>query len=421
MRDPAIWGGIECTINRIGDSYYDQLEIGGHYRRQGDLKMISSLGIKKIRYPILWEKHQPTEDTIPDFTWVSAQLEQLASLNIIPIVGLVHHGSGPVFTNLEDPLFPARLAKYAAMVASRFPKIRYYTPVNEPLTTARFSGLYGHWYPHHQSERKFFHLLVNQLKATVLCMQAIRLITPDAKLVQTEDLGYTHGSDPLGYQAEYENKRRLLTNDLLCGMVNPTHYFWKILLDNGIPEHELNFFLDSPCSPDIVGVNYYVTSERYLDHINCGHPEESFGSNGKHSYYDIAAVRKGYSIGLSALLMMTWERYRIPIAITECHINCTPDEQLRWIKEQWKATCKASRHGANIVGFTIWSLLGAYDWDSLLTSRRGSYEYGVFRIEQDRLIKTELYDHVRKLAISGDMPEVKDEEKGWWHQVSMKV
>ena len=94
MRDPAIWGGIECTINRIGDSYYDQLEIGGHYRRQGDLKMISSLGIKKIRYPILWEKHQPTEDTIPDFTWVTAQLEQLAS---------------PVLMDLESNDFPKYL------------------------------------------------------------------------------------------------------------------------------------------------------------------------------------------------------------------------------------------------------------------------------------------------------------------------
>ncbi|RYG02300.1 MAG: glycosyl hydrolase family protein [Chitinophagaceae bacterium] len=414
MRDPAIWGGIECTINRIGDSYYDQLEISGHYKRTGDLKIISTLGIKKLRYPILWEKHQPTEDTIPDFTWVTAQLEQLAALNITPIVGLIHHGSGPMFTSLEDPLFPVKLARYAGLVASKFPGIRYYTPVNEPLTTARFSGLYGHWYPHHATERNFFLLLVNQLKATILCMQSIRLYNPDAKLVQTEDLGYTHSSPILAYQADYENKRRLLTNDLLCGFVNRKHYFWQILLDNGIPEVDLNFFLINPCPPDIIGLNYYVTSERFLDHEDCDHPSDSLGNNGKQSYYDIASVRKGYYLGLSELIRMNWERYHIPVAVTECHINCTPDEQLRWIKEQWRATCKASRHGVNVVGFTLWSLLGAYDWDSLLTARRGSYENGVFRIESDRVMKTELYDHIRKLAISGDMPDVKDEEKGWW-------
>ena len=29
--NPEIWGGIECTINRVKDSYFDQLEYSGHY------------------------------------------------------------------------------------------------------------------------------------------------------------------------------------------------------------------------------------------------------------------------------------------------------------------------------------------------------------------------------------------------------
>ena len=33
------------------------------------------------------------------------------------------------------------------------PHITNYTPVNEPLTTARFSGLYGAWYPHSPGPR----------------------------------------------------------------------------------------------------------------------------------------------------------------------------------------------------------------------------------------------------------------------------
>jgi dTDP-4-dehydrorhamnose reductase len=41
------------------------------------------------------------------------------------------------------------------MVAARYPWLRDYTPVNEPLTTARFSGLYGVWYPHHRNTHSF--------------------------------------------------------------------------------------------------------------------------------------------------------------------------------------------------------------------------------------------------------------------------
>ena len=81
-----------------------------------------------------------------------------------PIVGLMHHGSGPSYTNLLDPQFPEKLASYAAAVARRYPWITDYTPVNEPLTTARFSCLYGHWYPHHRDPLLFARALLAQLR-----------------------------------------------------------------------------------------------------------------------------------------------------------------------------------------------------------------------------------------------------------------
>ena len=45
-----IWGGLECTINRVGDVFRDQLTDNGHYDREGDIGHFSKLGIKAIRY-----------------------------------------------------------------------------------------------------------------------------------------------------------------------------------------------------------------------------------------------------------------------------------------------------------------------------------------------------------------------------------
>jgi len=171
---PEIWGGVECTINRVQDTYRDQFADTGHYERSDDIAVLASLGIKKLRYPILWEKHKPTEDTVIDWSWISGQLDQITAHNIEPIAGLVHHGSGPLYTDLLDDAFPEKLAQYAGEVAAQFPWLTYYTPVNEPLTTARFSGLYGVWYPHHSTDRSFLKMLFNQLKGVVLSMQAIR-------------------------------------------------------------------------------------------------------------------------------------------------------------------------------------------------------------------------------------------------------
>ena len=77
-----------------------------------------------------------------------------------PIVGLVHHGSGPAYTSLLDSGFPEKLARYAGAVARRYPWLTDFTPVNEPLTTARFSGLYGHWYPHGRCDRDYVRALL---------------------------------------------------------------------------------------------------------------------------------------------------------------------------------------------------------------------------------------------------------------------
>ena len=47
MRTTAIdiWGGIECTLNRVGDRWHDQIERSGHARRESDLDLIAGLGI----------------------------------------------------------------------------------------------------------------------------------------------------------------------------------------------------------------------------------------------------------------------------------------------------------------------------------------------------------------------------------------
>ena len=109
---------------------------------------------------------------------------------------------------IVDEDFPRKLAEYASKVAIQFPWIKYYTPVNEPLTTARFAGLYGFWYPHLKDEFHFLTMLLNQLEGIVLSMKAIREINPDAQLVQTEDIGKTHSTPLLQYQADFENHRR---------------------------------------------------------------------------------------------------------------------------------------------------------------------------------------------------------------------
>src|SRR5918997_6083 len=279
-----LWGGAECTIVRLNDSWRDQSIETGHRFRREDIDRMAELGIKRVRFPILWEAVAPDRPDEFDFEWTDDRLAMLRERGIEVIGGLLHHGSGPHYTGLLDPDFPAKLADYAARVAERYPWITHWTPVNEPLTTARFSALYGHWYPHRSDYPGFLRALVNQCKGTISAMAAIRSAIPGAQLVQTEDLGKTFSTAPLRYQAAHENERRWLSLDLLCGRVSSRHNWHSILFGAGVGWDELEMLEGGEGTPDLLGINHYLTSERFLDHRTHLYPDHEVGGKGRDTY-----------------------------------------------------------------------------------------------------------------------------------------
>ena len=411
-----LWGGLECTVNRVGDRYFDQIQASGHQHRLDDLDRFASLGIAAIRYPVLWEQIAPGDLKDPEWSWTDRALTRLRELGIEPIVGLVHHGSGPRYTDLLDPGFPRKLAEFAARVAERYPWVRMVTPINEPLTTARFACLYGHWYPHARDERSFVRALVNQILAIRASMKAFRAVNPRAALVQTEDLGKTYSIPALAYQAEFENHRRWLTFDLLSGRVGADHPLAKHLVDNGATPQEIESLVEDPSPPDLIGLNHYLTGERFLDSHVEQYPLATRGGNGVHSYADVEAVRvlENGVAGHTGLLTETWQRYHAPLAITEVHLGCTREHQLRWLAEAWQSACALRDDGCDVRAVTIWSLLGSRNWDSLLTKESGVYEPGPFDTRAPVPRATALATVARELASAGVSNHPALDGEGWW-------
>ena len=414
-----LWGGPECTITRLGDQYRDQSVETGHDLRPSDIDLIADLGIRTVRYPILWERLAPDRPDRLDFGWTDERLSMLRERGIEVIGGLLHHGSGPKYTDLLDPDFPKKLGEYAARVAERYPWIRMWTPVNEPLTTARFSGLYGHWYPHRGDYPAMLRALVNECLGTLETMRTIRAVDPGALLVQTEDLGKTFSTAPLRHQAAHENERRWLSFDLLCGMVDRHHVWWSVLRGAGIGQAELDRLRNGEAKPDLLGINHYLTSERFLDHRLGHYPGLDAGGNDRDSYVDAEAVRVkrlGNDTGIAARLREAWDRYRIPMAITEVHHGCTRDEQLRWFAEVWRTAHEVRDEGIDLRAVTLWSLFGAVDWRSLLTARDGIYDSGAFDVRSRPPRPTAVARAARAFANGEDFDHPVLDVPGWWRR-----
>jgi dTDP-4-dehydrorhamnose reductase len=417
-----MWAGLECTLNRVQDKWINQEDKNGHGKRfKEDFKLFSNLGVEKIRYPCLWELVAPDEPNVFNWKMLDERLKEIKTSNFSIIATFLHHGSGPAYTNLVDDNFPEKLEKYSHAFAERYPWVNDFTPINEINTTTRFSLLYGHWYPHHVDDhRGYIRSLFLQCKATILSMRAIRKFNPNAKLVQTDDLGRCQSTEPLKARAEFENHRRWISWDMLCGFIDEKHPLYSYLKESGLADEEMHWLKENKCPPDVIGVNHYLLSNRFLDHHIEKHPKEfHMQSDGFPVYADRGAVDLDESIDLpspESLILETWERYKIPVAITEVHVMGDRTTQMKWLYDVWCDAKRAESKGAQVVAVTVWSLLGTYDWHKLCTVCELFYEPGVFDLRSPQSIprETGLGKLVQELAQEGDSSHPILQSPGWW-------
>lgn len=417
---PEVWAGFECARVRVKRRVVDQLELTGHAHRHSDIDRLAWLGVRAARYPVLWERMAPRGLNNVDWRWADDRLQALRRAGIRPVVGLLHHGAGPRGMSFSHPGFVSAFARYAQAVARRYPWIDTYVPVNEPLTSARFGGLYGFWSPHAKSQITFARMLVTQCLGVRAAMAAIRVVRSDARLLVNEDVGRTFGTPKMASLVEHLNERRWLTWDLLTGAVVPGHPMWRSLALAPDLIEGLGSLAADPCLPDMLGVDHYVTSDRFLDHRVERYPEEVRPPAGEADHIDIEAVRVAGipSAGMADAITATWQRYRRPIVLAEVALAGDGADQVAWWREAWSAACRASDEGATVDAVTAWAVVGASGWAKLL---RGAptYEPGCFDVGAGSIVARPLADAVRKSATrpsSGRIGSDGSGHVGWWRR-----
>jgi dTDP-4-dehydrorhamnose reductase len=119
---------------------------------------------------------------------------------------------------------------------------------------------------------------------------------------------------------------------------------------------------------------------------------------------------------LTSLLLELHERYRRPCAVTEVHLGCTREEQVRWLAEIWESASVARRAGVDVRAITAWCALGAYNWNSLVTRDEQYYEPGLFDVRGPAPRRTALAAMAQQLA-RGERPEHPVlGTPGWWRR-----
>ena len=116
------------------------------------------------------------------------------------------------------------------------------------------------------------------------------------------------------------------------------------------------------------------------------------------------------------LLREAWERYRRPAGGHRSPPGMHPRGATALVRGDVGRRGAARDEGADVRAVTAWSLLGAYDWDSLSTRDDGHYESGVFDLRGPRPRPTALVPLLRDLAAGRRADHPVLDMPGWWHR-----
>lgn len=175
-------------------------------------------------------------------------------------------------------------------------------------------------------------------------------------------------------------------------------------------------FMNHMLIGDVIIIPHHAASLDY-DRLHI-YPQHTHGGNGRHQYADVEVVRVGCAkaYGPYRILKEVWIRYQIPTAVTEVHLHCTREEQLRWFGRVLQDAKRLQKEGVDIRAVTAWALLGSFGWNCLLRQACGDYEAGVFDVSSGTPRATALSSLIAQAAKGSKLRHPLLRQRGWWER-----
>jgi beta-glucosidase len=367
-----LWAtGIEDTFvpqTRPGHRALDEYQLMGHYQHwREDLSLVRELGLKAVRWGVPWYRVEPFQPGEFDWRWTDEVLSYLVEeLGITPVVDLMHYGC-PFWLRREfaSADYPAAVAEYAAAFAERYAKlVHWYTPLNEPIVTALYCGQRGLWPPYLRGDAGYVAILLQVIEGIIATSTALKAVDPDAVLVHVEATGLSRTArEDLHAVAREEQSRTWLTYDLLTSRVTPDHALFPWLVRSGASPDRLAAIAQRPVALDLMGLNFYPqwsTTQLYIDR------------RGRLAYQPVEQDGGGFT----GLIQDYWDRFQVPIMVTETSARGDETIRARWLEASVTAIRALRARGVPVLGYTWFPLFTMIDW---------RYRFGRGPLEEYRL------------------------------------
>jgi beta-glucosidase len=407
MADPFLWGTATAAHQVEGGNIHNDWwrfeqepgRIAGgdrsgaaadHWNRVAhDVGLMTALGANAYRFSVEWSRVEPTEGRWDDAAWdhYVDEVAQLRAAGVVPMATLLHFTLPAWLADRGGLLatdFPDVFARFAAEAATRLSDVRWWVTINEPNVVMVLGYVEGVFPPAVRDPRLAVRAAVAQLRGHGAASVAVRRVLPDARI------GLAH------HLADLQPKNPANPVDRLVTGQSAQLFNWAFqdavthgrirLRTAGFPSVDV----EAPellGSTDFFGLNYY---NRYLISFAPRTPAKVAWEYGDGPKTDMGY--EVYPAGFERVLRAAWERYRLPVVVTENGVADNSEwvrpAALKWHVEAMRAAMAA---GVPVLGYFYWSLLDNFEWAEGYAKRFGLYRVDYATQERHPTAACELF------------------------------
>lgn len=324
-----------------------------YHRYAEDIQWMNQLGVNAYRMGIEWSRLQPAAYASLDQNELARYCDQLDRLNgagIVPMV-VLHHFSNPPWLNAiggwtNPEAIPAFVDYVTKLAKALRGQVRIWNTFNEPDTYACCGYLIAEFPPQQKG------MLVSFRKVIRYMAEAHQKVCPLLR-----EIGSALGPVEVGFSKNwtfFQPYQKQLP--------------WDVFIATFLHSQMNSFVLDSfmgegrHASSTYLGVNYYgrIRFKNFQPLV----PTFGFSCD------DLAKMGvacddmlERYPTGLHTALETMYQKYRLPIYVTE-HGSASSDEHFRErdLKANLASLHRAIEKGVDVRGFYYWSLLDNFEW-----------------------------------------------------------
>ena len=413
-----------------------------HYHHMGeDVALMAELGLKCYRFSISWARILPKgegEVNEKGVAFYSALLDELHKHGIEPVVTMYHFDLP--YALFEKGGWASRdtvdaFEAYARILFERFgDRVRYWLTINEQNVMINHPNAMnpGRIPDKKELYQQCHNMFVASARATVLCHE----MCPGAKIGPAPNIVavYPEKCAPGDAMAadSWESIRCWLYYDIaVYGRYTPS--VWAYLEEKGAAPKIMDGDMEllAKGKPDFLGLNYYATatvSAAKNDGTDCaprnGDQQVMLGEEGVYRSARNPFLEEtpfGWLIdpeGLRITLRRVYDRYRLPILITENGLG-SPDAldgdgrvhdsyRIQYLAEHFRQAQLAVTDGVDLIGYCPWAFL-----DVVSTHQGYRKRYGFVYVNRG---ETDLKDlrRIKKDSFAWYQGIIKNNGTGLW-------